>query len=208
VARALLDEIRGAKLLSEWWTTTIGRLSRHPDVAAGSSDPRAALADLFLALADPARKTQAFWDAALERDLRGELRVFLPTPAERPALQGVFGDVLRSAPVQIEGDAGAWHARASGLSRDQLGFYIVLDRGIARVIGASDYTGGVGRYLLGLDLRDAAAASRARRLLDWVRGDLERDTEHWPTMFKRVWGAGRPSTGEAIQLAAAVLAAD
>jgi tetratricopeptide (TPR) repeat protein len=208
VARALLAEIRDAKLLSEWWMTTIGRLSRHPDVAAGSSDPRTALADLFLALADPARKTQVFWDAAVERDLRGEVRVFLPTPAERPALQGVFGDVLRSAPVQIEGDAGAWHARSTGLWEQKLGLYLVLDRGVARAIGASDHFGGIGRYLLGLDLRDAAAAARARRVLDWVRDDFESDTEHWPTMFKRVWGAGRPSTAEAIQLAAAVLAAD
>lgn len=207
-ARAFLDEIRGAKLLSEWWMTVIGRLSRHPDVAAGSSDPRTALADLFLALADPARKTSVFWDAALERDLRGELRVFLPTPPERPALQGVSGDVLRGAVLQIEGDAGAWHARATGLWEQKLGLYIVLDRGIARVIGTSDYVGGIGRYLLGLDLRDPATSARARRVLDWMRGDFESDTEHWPSMFKRVWGAGRPSSAEAIQLAAAVLAAD
>src|SRR5213078_419915 len=53
---------------------------------------------------------------------------------------------------------------------------------------------------------DARAQLRARKLLDWIRADVEKVTAGDIVSFKRLWGPGMPSSPDAIQLAAAVLA--
>jgi tetratricopeptide (TPR) repeat protein/transglutaminase-like putative cysteine protease len=204
VARALFAEIPGAGLPAPW-AAVFAQLTAHPDVAPGSDDPRTAMTDLFFALADPWRKTPVFWDAILERELRGVARRFLLPMPDKLGTGRFLADMLLSTSVQIEGDGGVWRARAGWPAGPSQVFYLVLDRGVAKVIGSNDQAAGVGRYILRLPLGDAAAAARARRLLDWVRGDTGAATGHSTALLKRVWGDGRPPTVEAIQLAAEVL---
>ncbi|HEY6179854.1 MAG TPA: hypothetical protein VIX73_35615, partial [Kofleriaceae bacterium] len=206
LSRAMFAEIRSANQVAAFWAAAIAHLSSHPDVAPGSSDPRTALADLFRAMPDPARKTPVFWDARVEADLRGDAHRSMPPPSERAGAQRLLSDVLQSANYRIEGGDGVWRAHGDGEWAPKLVIYLVLDRGVVKVVGASDHTSGIGRYVLGLDLHDGAAAGRARRLLDFVRGDLEAATAHIPTLFKRMWGRGQPTTNDAMQVAAAVLA--
>jgi tetratricopeptide (TPR) repeat protein len=96
-----------------------------------------------------------------------------------------------------------WRATVE-VDRKKIQLYLVLDRGVVKLVGATDALSGVGRYILRGG--DAKADSRARTLLDWIRADNDKAT--WPDMvlFKRLWGPGTPSSRDAIRLAAAHLA--
>lgn len=206
LARALLPALPGARLPPAM-TAFFAGLTPHPDVAPGSADPRTAVNDLLFALADPWRKTPVFADAVLERDMRGMARqLLLPIPDKLDASR-FFADLLLSASVQVAGDGGVWRARLSLPSGPSEELYLALDHGIVKLVGSNERGSAVGRYLLRLALGEPAAAGRARRLLDWLRGDSGTSTAHHMELFRRVWGDGLPTTVEAIQLAAAVLSA-
>jgi len=72
-----------------------------------------------------------------------------------------------------------------------------------KVIGGGYSLTGIGRYILRGGARDDA---RARRLLDWLRADLDRPNAPAEYFFKQLWGPGMPTSHDAIQLVAAVLA--
>jgi tetratricopeptide (TPR) repeat protein len=73
-----------------------------------------------------------------------------------------------------------------------------------KLIGGSAAISGVGRYILRGG--DARADERARRLLDWLRADVDRTSSPEAARFQQLWGQGIAASHEAIQLAAAVLA--
>jgi tetratricopeptide (TPR) repeat protein len=79
---------------------------------------------------------------------------------------------------------------------------VVLDQGVAKVIGGSESPSGVGRYAL------RTTDARARKLLDWVRADTDHSSAGWVLMFRQLWGDGVPATHDAIALAAAMIAGD
>ncbi|TMQ10175.1 MAG: tetratricopeptide repeat protein [Deltaproteobacteria bacterium] len=170
----------------------------------GTTDPRSVVLDALAALIDPARKTPVFWDADLERSLRGQAWQLVPAGL-RPAMSAHWlKDVLQSVTtVEIEGDGGVWRAAVDEDGK-KYQLYLALDRGVVKLIGATDALAAVGRYILRGN--DARAQLRARKLLDWIRADVEKVTAGDIVSFKRLWGPGMPSSPDAIQLAAAVLA--
>lgn len=93
---------------------------------------------------------------------------------------------------------------AIDLAGSSFEIYLVLDHGIAKVIGGDDMLAGVGRFVL--RTTGGVGEARAKRLLDWVRGDVDKATSPQALAFKRVWGSGVPASREAMLLAAAVLA--
>lgn len=184
--------------------SALDKLSTQPAIRSGAADPRSAVLDVLAALADRHRKTPVFWDAALESSARRQLG--------RLALQHLSGggqvryleDLAQSAAIQLDGDAGVWRA-AVDLIGQRATLYFALDRGIVKLIGAPEMQTAVGRYVLA-STGDAKAEARARRLLDWLRGDVEPATSDGAVAFKRLWGKGLPTSREAIALAAALLA--
>ncbi len=98
---------------------------------------------------------------------------------------------------------GLWRATAEIVGQSSH-TYLVLDHGIAKVIGDDTAFVGVGRYVI--DTIRAKGDAPARKLLDWVRRDLDKSTAPGALAFKKVWGTGLPSSREAILLAAAALA--
>jgi tetratricopeptide (TPR) repeat protein len=100
--------------------------------------------------------------------------------------------------IDVEGGAGVWRATAE-YDGKRYPIYLALERGAAKVIGSSTAPYGVGRYILRGG--DAQADARARRLLDWLRADL--DQANADSTFKSLLGA---TSHDEIQLAAAVLA--
>jgi len=86
------------------------------------------------------------------------------------------------------------------MSEDATIVYVVLDRGVARVIGSRLSPGGVGRYVLrtiAQARRDPRQLARLRQLLDWVYGDAAFGVAP-------AWPAGRSAVD--VELAGAQLA--
>jgi tetratricopeptide (TPR) repeat protein len=208
LARTLFAETPGSDKLSPFWTAMLARLAVHPDTATGAPEPRAALDELFLALAEPARKTSVFFDARIETRLRGYARQVMPLPSRVAGARVLFSDMMRSASYQIDGGDGAWRAKVPGKTGPSLTPYLALDRGTIKVIGTPASFPSIGHYLLGLALGDPAVDARARRILELLRSDLDGDVEYQLGLFKRVWGSGKPTSRDAIELAAALLAGD
>jgi tetratricopeptide (TPR) repeat protein len=178
-------------------------LTVHPAVKPGTADPRSAVVDVLLTTGDALRKTPVFWDAAFERSFRASTPP-LPAKLRNAGMLRLLDDVMQSsASIQIDGDAGVWHATIDLYGR-RFHLYLVLDRGMIKLIGSNEVVTAVGRYMLRAG--DAAGQARSRKLLDWVRGDLDKATGTTAVTFKRLWGTGLPASPDAIQLAAAALA--
>jgi tetratricopeptide (TPR) repeat protein/transglutaminase-like putative cysteine protease len=201
--RELLTQSGALAQLPPLQATMYSSVTRQPLIKSGTADPRTAVLDLLLAQIDPNRRTPAFWDAALEIPFR-DAGLRLMTPVIRNlGLVPMMSDLVQaSTTIQIDGGPGLWHAKIESAGRPVL-LYLVLDHGTVKLIGASDLLAGVGRYLL--RTTDAKTEPRARQLLDWVRGDVDKSTTVTAQLFKKVWDAGRPSSRAAILLAAAVL---
>lgn len=207
LARALFAATPGSDKLSEFWTTMLPRLAARPDPAPGSADPRTALDELFVAMPDPARKTDVFLDARVARAMYSDARRSMQEPSHRGGAQVLISDMLRAAGYQLDGGDGVWRATPA-IKRVGFSPYLALDHGRVKAIGTSARYGLLGHYALGLDLGDATSAARARRLLDLLRRDLDADTAYRPTLFRKIWGSGKPTGRDAIELAAAILAGD
>ena len=206
VARELFAETGSLGRRGPEQAALIGKVAAQPPVKQGTADPRAAVRDVLLTTVDPQRKTPVFWDAAVERSFREAVARILPSTLRDGGAVRMLGDMVdSSAVVQIEGDAGVWRANVQADRRiSQL--YLVLEGSAVKLLGDNAALGGVGRYALGAN--NAGKQARARKLLDWVRGDLDKDKSARTTAFKAVWGSGMPSSPDAIQLAGAVLADD
>ncbi len=202
-ARALWAESGNLAQFPAAIATMMNKLKKYPDLQLRAADPRSTVLDIFAAVIDLQHKAPAFWDAQLESEFRGVNRWILPVPQLSSAWRW-FDDVLQSMlDITIEGDAGVWRATVEA-DHKKVELYLVLDRGVVKLVGATGALAGVGRYILRGG--DAKADSRARTLLDWIRADSDKAT--WPDMvlFKRLWGPGMPSSRDAIRLAAAHLA--
>src|SRR6185436_9991287 len=180
---------------------------RQPALGPGGGDPRAAVRDVLAALVDPARKTSAFWDAEIERSFRAAADRFVPPILRMPNFAPLFGDIAQSAfTIDITGGGGLWRAtvdpglpRATGDER-RYQLYLALDRGVVKLIGATELFTGAGRYVLA---GDARSDPRMRTLLDWIRTDHDHAVVPELLWFKKLWGPGLPSTHDAIRLAGA-----
>src|SRR5262249_22866364 len=138
----------------------LAKLAAHPPIKTGTADPRSAVFEALEALTDPLRKTSVFWDAALERTARTALRRWAQSPTHRPGGKRCIADAIQSMiAVQIEGDAGLWRA-AIDLPGQHGHLYVALDRGVAKLIGASDLASAVARYVLAT-ATDAKGEARA-----------------------------------------------
>jgi len=201
--RELLAQSGAMAQLPPLQAATYSSVTRQPLVKAGTADPRTAVIDLLLAQVDPNRRTPAFWDAALETPFRDAGLRLMPQAFRNIGAVPMLSDLVQaSATIQIDGGPGLWRAKVGSAGQPVL-LYLVLDHGIVKLIGAPDLLAGVGRYLL--RTTDAKTEPRARQLLDWLRGDLDKSTTATAQVFKKLWGAGRPSGRAAILLAAAVL---
>lgn len=201
VARELLATSGAMPRALTGRTAVLATLQRHPPIQLKPADPRSVVLELLRLQLDPLRKPAVFWDAVVERELRGGVA----RSAAAVVRGGVTGrwldDVVQSMHLEVEGDAGVWRATVEDDGKPQH-IYLALDRGAVKVIGGGESVTGIGRYIL---RGDARADARARRLLDWVRADLDRPNAGW-YFFKQLWGQGIPTSHDAIQLAAAVLA--
>ncbi|HEY0478111.1 MAG TPA: hypothetical protein VGD37_11370 [Kofleriaceae bacterium] len=196
VARQLLTESGVLAQAHAATATMLGKLTRQPDLPAVTGDPRSAIFDLFATLLDPQRKSSVFWDADLEREFRNQVERFMPMMPRFPATARWYSDVLQSMiSVEIEGDAGVWRVSARSEGQRQQ-FYLVLDRGVVKLIGATGALSGVGRYLLRGG--DARADARARKLLDWIGADNDKPAQADMLAVKRLWGPAMPSSHDAI----------
>ncbi|HEX7839066.1 MAG TPA: DUF3857 domain-containing protein [Kofleriaceae bacterium] len=205
LARELLSESGILASAPAAVATMMNKLKKHPDLQLRAADPRSTVLDLFAAVIDPQHKTPAFWDAELESEFRSTNRWFLPAPLRTSASRW-FGDILQSMlDIAVEGDAGVWRATVEA-DHKKIQLYLVLDRGVVKLVGATDALAGVGRYILRGG--DAKADARARTLLDWIHADNDKATWSNVVLFKRLWGPGVPSTRDAIRLAAAHLAGE
>ncbi|HEY6177522.1 MAG TPA: hypothetical protein VIX73_23860, partial [Kofleriaceae bacterium] len=206
VARALFAETGSLGHREPDQAALIGKVTVQPPVKQGTSDPRAAVRDVLWTTVDPRRKTPVFWDAGVERSYRQTVAKMLPPLLRNAGATRMLGDLLESgAVVQIEGDTGVWRASVEAQRRVSH-FYLVLEGGMVKLVGDDSTLGGVGRYALRAS--DAGRQARARKLLDWVRGDFDKIKTARMTAFKAVWGSAMPSTPDAIQLAGAMLADD
>jgi tetratricopeptide (TPR) repeat protein len=203
-ARALYAELAVSHPMPLTWTTMLEHLARHPDPPRAVRDPRSAVTDLLLAIADPRRKSPVFWDAELEGALRNTIGRIPPTMPRGFTRTDMVADALTSSTVRIEGDAGLWRAHIEFPGKP-LWIYLVLDRGTIKVVGTSELYAYAARHVLNAPLADARAIAQARQLLDWVRHELDAETAGNAVAFRRIWGAGYPSSPEAIRVAAAVL---
>jgi tetratricopeptide (TPR) repeat protein len=182
----------------------MARLQPHPPLQLRPADPRSVVLEMIAAQIDPLRKTPVFWDAEVERAVRGAPGQSWAA-ALRIATTRWISDVAQSTMnIEIEGDGGVWRATVEG-DGQRYPLYLVLDRGAVKVIGGHSALAGVGRYIL---RGDARADARARRLLDWLRADVDLPDAQDASSFKPLWGPGLPTTHDAIQLAAAILAGE
>jgi tetratricopeptide (TPR) repeat protein len=178
------------------------KLTAQQELKPGTADPRSAALDAMLTVLDSARKTPVFWDAVVERQFRGAAAGYLPAALGNGGGVRFLSDILQSiVTTSVEGDAGLWRVGLT-VSGHKSQVYVVLDHGVAKVIGSSEAPASVGRYAL------RTTDARARRLLDWVRADTDRSSAGWVPMFKQLWGDGVPATHDAIMLAAAMIAGD
>lgn len=204
VAVELLAESGALAQMPPRWGTIFKNLTKHPAVKPGAADPRAAVVDLLMTAVEPQRKTPVFWDAAIEHELRESGARSFSAELRSLGLGHFMGDLLQSAAtIRIEGDAGLWRAAVEVVGHSAQ-IYLVLDHGVAKVIGGSDALSGVGRFVL--RTTHAKSEARSKRLLDWIRSDLDTATTERALAFKRLWGSGMPASREAIFLAAAALA--
>jgi tetratricopeptide (TPR) repeat protein/transglutaminase-like putative cysteine protease len=202
VAHELLSSSGMLPRASTGPTAMLAALQRHPPLQLRPADPRSVMLELLRVQLDPLRKPPVFWDAMVERELRGGVARSM-AGAVRGGIGGRWlDDVVQSMHLEVEGGAGVWRATVDGDGKPQ-SFYLALDRGAVKVIGGGYSVTGVGRYVLRLDARDDA---RARRMLDWLRADLDRPNAPEAYFFKQLWGQGIPTSHDAIQLAAALLA--
>jgi tetratricopeptide (TPR) repeat protein len=199
VARELLAD--GDTGLSSAISGMLERLTARPAIASGTADPRSAVVDVLAAAVDRHRKTPAFWDAALERAARARLRRMVALPPWGTSTR-LVEDWLGAAVIQIEGEGGVWRATVEGMGeRGRL--YLALDHGIVKLVGAPELPSGIGRYLLATAGAPNGEA-RARRLLDWLRADLDPAADE--ATFRKVWSGGPTAPRDAVRVAAAVLA--
>jgi len=205
LARELLTESGALSQLPPAAATLVTQVTNHADGKPSASDPRAAVFDVLAAAVDPRRKTAAFWDAEVEREVRSEAWPLVPAAMRGPvALRWLVDAIQSRTTVEVVGEAGLWRATVT-LDRKPDALYLVLDRGVVKLIGNVDQLSGVGRYIL-RSARDAGAEPRARKLLDWVRADVDKSNKPGVLWFKRLWGPGLPSSHDALLLAAAMLA--
>jgi tetratricopeptide (TPR) repeat protein/transglutaminase-like putative cysteine protease len=202
VAREMFAESGTAQ--SAEFTAMLDKLASHTQVKPGTGDPRSAVIEVLEALVDRARKTAVFWDARLERGARGWLARLVPAQMPGGGQLRYREDVVRSAAIQIDGSAGVWRATVDVMGQ-RAQVYLALDRGSVKLVGTSTLMSAVGRYVLAT-LGEPGGEARGRRLLDWLRAEVDQASEVDEPTFKRVWGSGLPSSREAIALAAAVLA--
>jgi tetratricopeptide (TPR) repeat protein len=202
VAREMFAETR-TTAPSTAFAAMLDRLAAGAAIKPGTSDPRSAVIEVLEALVDGQRKTAVFWDAPFERGARAFLARLVPAQVPGGGQLRYRDDVVRSATIQLDGESGAWRASVEVMGkRGQL--YFALDRGVVKLVGSAELPAAVGRYALA-SLGEAGGETRARRLLDWLRADVDQASGTAPT-FKLVWGSGLPSSHDAIALAAAVLA--
>lgn len=202
LARELFTETGSLSRRVPAQLAVIRNLASRPGVKSGTSDPRMAVLDVLLTTIDARRKSTAFWDAAFERKFRDSSTAPVPDSLRDTGPIRFLADILQtSATIQLEGDAGVWRASVE-LGGHKLHLYLVLDRGQVKLVGTSDITTAIGRYAL----RAGDTSRQARKLLDYVRDDVDRAMNALPMSFKRLWGAGAPSSPDAMRLAAAVLA--
>ena len=200
IARELLAEGDAAGL-TPVMSGMLERLVARPAIQSGTADPRSAVRDVLAAAFDRFRKTPAFWDAALDRSARARLRRLVVLPPWGRSTR-LVEDWLGAAAIQIEGEGGVWRATVEGMGeRGRL--YLALDRGIVKLVGAPELPSGIGRYVLAT-AGDPNGEARARRLLDWLRADLDAAADE--DAFRKVWSGGPTAPREAIRAAAAVLA--
>ncbi|HSS02059.1 MAG TPA: DUF3857 domain-containing protein [Kofleriaceae bacterium] len=200
VARELLAESDAAGL-TPVMSNMLERLVARPAIQSGTADPRSAVLDVLAAAFDRHRRTPAFWDAALERSARGRLRRLVVLPPWGRSTR-LVEDWLGAAAIQLEGEGGVWRATVEGMGeRGRL--YLALDRGVVKLVGAPELPSGIGRYVLAT-AGDPSGEARARRLLDWLRADLDPAADE--DAFRKVWSGGPTAPREAIRVAAAVLA--
>lgn len=203
--RALLTESGALAQLQPAVAAIVQKVTSQPAHRSGTGDPRVAVLDVFFAMNDPHHRTPVFWDDRIERELRGSGGSSVPPPMRGAGMRRLSTEMLQATvTVTVEGDAGLWRATLED-SKARFHLYLALDRGVAKVLGATDRLGGVGRYVLAL-AGDARAGARARRLLDWAHADSGKATSPAILSFRKLWGPGTPTSREAILLAAAVLA--
>jgi tetratricopeptide (TPR) repeat protein len=199
VARELLS---GSGTAPRGIEAIVAKLQPHPPLQLRPADPRSVVLEMLAAQLDSLRKTPVFWDAEVDRALRGAPGQGM-VAGLRTATARWISDVAQSTVnIEIEGEAGVWRATLKG-DGQRYPVYLVLDRGAVKVIGGSSALAGVGRYIL---RGDARADARARRLLDWLRADVDLPGAEDASSFKPLWGPGLPTSHDAIQLAAAILA--
>jgi tetratricopeptide (TPR) repeat protein len=204
VARELLSTSGAIARADTGIAGVIAKLQRLPPIPPAPADPRSAVRELLLAQLDPLRKPPVFWDAAVERELRRD-RIPAAIAAMRNGVIGHWlGDLVQTLSIEVEGDAGVWRATLDDGGKPQH-FYLAVERGAVKLLGDSTSPAGIGRYIL---RGDARADGRARRLLDWFRADIDPASAPEWSSFKSLWGQGVPTSHDAIQLAAAVLAGD
>jgi tetratricopeptide (TPR) repeat protein len=184
-------------------TAVIQKLSPQPEVVPRAGDPKSAVLELQIARLDQVRKTEVFWDARAERDLRRSVAQAIPAVLRSITTTRWLGDLIAAlVEVSIEdGGSGVWRAKLDAAGASER-IYLALDRGAVKVLGTAADPSGVGRYLLGRDPRTDAAS---RRLLDWLVADVDKTSARGAAL-QRVWSPGAPASHDAIRLAAAVVA--
>ncbi|HSD91334.1 MAG TPA: hypothetical protein VLB44_27610, partial [Kofleriaceae bacterium] len=136
-----------------------------------------------------------------EEVAKGSTKILASSPARGNMNTFLVEDLVRSAAdvtVDVEGSVAR-------VQVDQLGIksavYVAVQKSGAKVIGATDAAGGVGRYVLTLLAKNDEKTSA--RVLDWVGADSAAFTTG--KILARVWGSNLPRTKQAMELAAAVL---
>lgn len=204
LARALYAETGLLTKMPAARAALFSKVTTHPTIKSDAGDPRAAISDLLMTLVDPFRKTPRFWDARLEKSFRDLPNRVIPASLRGAGMTQFLGDLAQSqATVQLEGDAGVWRASFE-TDQGHIQAYLALEGGIVKLVGTPDMPASLGRYVL--RTADARSDQRARRLLDWIRSDLDKANAHEAATFRKLWGPGLPTLHDAILLAAAVLA--
>ncbi len=180
---------------------TLAKVKRFDAPLVASSRPEDVAVALLVTLVSPGRSRVAYWEPAVSRELaKGSAASLTGAKAEAAdaMTDALLEDVMRSMSVaKVEGDADAWRVELEQGGPHTV-VYLAADKGVPKVIGASEATEGVGRHVLRLLARkdDTAAA----RVLDWLNKDLG---GRGP--LDLVWGTNLPRTHQAMELAAAVL---
>ncbi|HEY1548566.1 MAG TPA: DUF3857 domain-containing protein [Kofleriaceae bacterium] len=199
VSRALFAHTDPAALL-DTLPELLSRISRHDDAFVVGAQPSDAVIELALERNRRDRPRIACWDRETDDEVEAHSHRH-PARFDNSALAiGFVDDYERTTTTfVVQGDASAWRVEATQLGTTSI-FYVAADRGKPKIVGAPDVLAGVGRHVLRLLARGDDGA--AKRLLDWVIADRDRDA-----LFAALWGPGVASDRAEMSLAAAELAA-